>query len=102
MFGDGSNRKGRMRNRHDIGFGDRLDTGAKAKSEQLERARARLKANEATAAERQQARQKLGAARGARPAAREAAKRAETERLQAQRRAEEEARLAAEREAAEA
>ena len=91
-----------MRNRHDIGFGDRLSAGAKARAERLERARARLKANEETAAERQQARQKLVADRDARQAARAAAKREEAERLEAQRKADEEVRLAAERAEAEA
>jgi Family of unknown function (DUF6481) len=108
-----TNWKDRMKNRHDLGFGDRLSAGAKAKAEQLERARARLKENAATAEERQQARQKLVAERDARTAARAAAKREEAERLHAQRlaeaereaaqrHAEEEARFTAAREATEA
>ena len=109
-----------MKNRHDVGFADRLNSGAKARAEQLERARTRIKANSDTAAERQQARQKLVAEREARQAARaaakaaeaarlsaeraaqEEAKAAEAERLKAQQAAEEEARLAAEKEAIEA
>jgi hypothetical protein len=91
-----------MKSSRDINFSDRLNTGAKAKAEQLARAKARLKANAETADERHQARQKLVAEREARIAARGAAKRAEAERLETERRAEEEARLAAEREAAEA
>src|SRR3954447_13997426 len=109
-----------MKNRHDVGFADRLNSGAKARAEQLERARSRLQANSDTAADRQQARQKLVAEREARQAARaaakaaeverlnaeqaarEAAKAAEAERLKAQQAAGEEARLAAEKEAIEA
>ncbi|MGA7713979.1 MAG: DUF6481 family protein [Rhizomicrobium sp.] len=81
-------------------FADRVDAGAKARAEQLERARAIARANQETAAERMAERIKIAAEREARREAREAIKRAEQERIEAEKRAEAE-RIEAERLAAE-
>ena len=77
------------------GFSDRLSTAAKAKQEQLARARAKSPLNDPEFAKRQAARAEAEAARQARAAEREAQKRAEAEARAARARAEEEARLEA-------
>ncbi|HEY1961970.1 MAG TPA: DUF6481 family protein [Rhizomicrobium sp.] len=82
-------------------FSDRLQTGQKARAEQLERVRAKARAAQEGAAEREAARRQLVAERDARKTARAEAKREEAERLKAARAAEEEARIAAEKAAIE-
>jgi len=89
-----------MRNLNDSGFADRLNTGAKAKAAQLERAHARLRASQAAAPERDAARRTLIAERDRRAAERTAAKAEAVARMKAQRAAEEAARLEAEQQAA--
>jgi hypothetical protein len=74
-------------------YSDRLQTAAKAKRALLEKARAKLTADDA---ERRAARLAIAAARDARVAERNAAKEAEQMRLDAERRAEEIAAEAAE------
>jgi hypothetical protein len=89
-----------MKNLRHSGFSDRLQTGAKARAEQLERVRAKTLTAQEGAGEREAARRQLVADREARQVARAAAKREEAERLKLQRAAEEEARMAAEKQAA--
>jgi Family of unknown function (DUF6481) len=63
-----------MDNSKKTGFDDRLNAAANAKKAQLEKFRARSRANDPASAERQAARQAVGIARDARTAERNAAR----------------------------